>query len=150
MATAATTGDLGLGPLVAGVFAQFEPNPTVLVFQLYLVLLAVAALGLAAVPETVTPRRRLTLRFEGFRIPQPARREFVAAAMAGFAALALLGLFTALAPSFLRRELLVTNHAVVGLMIFLLFAASTLTQIGFGRSGSSTRIGLGGSSWPWR
>jgi MFS family permease len=144
VATAATTGGLGLGPLVAGLLAEYGPNPTVLVFEVHLLLLAFAAVGLAVVPETVSSRRKLILKFEGFRIPQPARREFVAAGAAGFAALALMGLFTALAPSFLGSVLHVTRPTLGGLVVFLIFAASTGTQIALGRypSHSSMRLGL--------
>lgn len=145
VATAAATGGLGLGPLVAGFFAEFAPNPTVLVFQVYLLLLAVAVVSLAVVPETVAERRRLDLRFVGFRIPESAKRQFLAAAATGFAALALLGLFTALAPSFLRGALQVRNLALGGALVFLMFAASTVVQIVLGRQPpqSSTRLGLG-------
>src|SRR5438067_5312411 len=47
VATAANMGGLGLGPLVAGLFAQYGPDPTVLVFEVYLLMLAVAAAALA-------------------------------------------------------------------------------------------------------
>jgi MFS family permease len=40
-----------------------------------------------------------------------------------------LGLFAAVAPAFLGQELGVTNHAVVGLVVFVVFAASTAGQI---------------------
>lgn len=144
VATAATTGGLGLGPLIAGLFAQFGPHPTVLVFQAYIVLLLLAGLGLAVVPETVRTRTRLRLQFVGFGIPRDARAPFLAASVAGFAALALLGLFTALAPSFLGGALHQRNHAVSGFVVFLIFAASTLTQLTMSRlpSGVSTRFGL--------
>ena len=69
VATVANTGGLGLGPLIAGLFAQYLPRPTVLVFEVYLAFLAVAALAVAWVPETVPPRQRLTVRFAGFGIP---------------------------------------------------------------------------------
>jgi MFS family permease len=145
VATVATTGGLGLGPLLAGSLAEFAPNPTVLVFQVHLVLLAFAALALAVVPETVPSPSRLVLRFAGFRIPQLGRREFVAAGATGFAALALMGLFTALAPSFLGGVLHVTRPTIGGLVVFLLFGASTVTQIVVGRYPShlNMRLGLG-------
>lgn len=144
MATVAATGGLGLGPLMAGFFAEYAPNPTVLVFQVYLLLLVVAGLGLAVVPETAPSRSKLDLRFVGFRIPESAKRQFLAAAAAGFVALALLGLFTALAPSFLGGVLDVGNFAVRGTLVFLIFAASTVAQIVLGRSPThvSTRLGL--------
>ncbi|MDQ4149501.1 MAG: MFS transporter [Actinomycetota bacterium] len=80
----------------------------------------------------------------GLRVPEAARREFFSAGTAGFAALALLGLYTALAPSFLGGVLHVTRPSVGGLMVFLIFGASTLTQIALGKvpSHTSARIGL--------
>ena len=39
-ATAANMGGLGLGPLIAGLFAQYAPHPTTLVFEVYLAVLA--------------------------------------------------------------------------------------------------------------
>ncbi len=79
VATAVNMGGLGLGPLIAGLFAQYAPHPTVLVFEVYLAVLAVAGLCLFLVPETVSPRRRPTLRFAGLAIPERGRGEFVAA-----------------------------------------------------------------------
>jgi MFS family permease len=79
VATAANMGGLGLGPLIAGLFAQFGPDPTVLVFEVYLALLAVAAVGLLFVPETVGDRQPLSLRFAGLGIPRAGRSEFIAA-----------------------------------------------------------------------
>ena len=49
--TGANMGGLGLGPLVAGLFAEYGPNPTVLVFEVYLGLLAVGAVFLLAPPK---------------------------------------------------------------------------------------------------
>jgi MFS family permease len=58
VATAANMGGAGLGPLIAGLFAEYLPQPTVLVFEVYLGLLTIAALAVAFVPETVTRRQR--------------------------------------------------------------------------------------------
>ncbi len=129
VATAANMGGLGLGPLIAGLFAQYGPNPTVLVFEVYLAILAVAAVGLLVVPETVSNRERLTLRFSGLGIPAAGRSEFVAAGVAGFVAFSLLGLFSALAPSFLGGVLHEDSHAVGGAVVFAIFGAATLTQL---------------------
>ena len=54
VAAAANTGAAALGPLMAGLFAEYLPQPTVLVFEVFLGFLAAAALALAFVPETVT------------------------------------------------------------------------------------------------
>ena len=143
VATAANMGGLALGPLIAGLFAQYAPHPTTLVFEVYLAVLAVAGLCLLLVPETVTPRRRPALRFAGLGIPEQGRSEFIAAAVAVFAAFSLLGLFAALAPTFLGSILHQNNHAVQGGAVFLLLAVGTLTQLALARF-SSRRVVLAG------
>ncbi|HEX3492263.1 MAG TPA: MFS transporter [Streptosporangiaceae bacterium] len=129
VATVANMGGLGLGPLIAGLFAQYLPRPTVTVFEAYLAALAAAALALLFIPETVSPRRRPALRFTGLGIPSAGRGEFVAAAAAAFSAFSLLGLFSALAPTFLATVLHEHGHAIAGAVVFLLFAAGTVTQL---------------------
>jgi len=143
VATAANMGGLGLGPLIAGLFAQYAPHPTVLVFEVYLALLAAAGLCLFLIPETVSPRRRPALRFVGLGIPEQGRGEFIAAGTAAFAAFALLGLFAALAPSFLGSVLHQNSHAVQGGVVFLLLAVGTLTQVLLARF-NSRRVVLAG------
>jgi MFS family permease len=143
IATAANIGGLGLGPLIAGLFAQFGPNPTVLVFEVYLGLLAVAAIGLEFVPETVRDRQKLSLRFAGLGIPRVGRSEFIAAGVAGFAAFSLLGMFTALAPSFLSDVLHEPSHAVGGAVVFALFGVAAATQLLLARFPSRTVIVFG-------
>ena len=143
VATAANMGGLGLGPLIAGLFAQYAPQPTVLVFEAYLAVLAAAGLCLLLVPETVRPRRRPALRFAGLGIPVLGRSEFIAAGAAGFAAFSLLGLFAALAPTFLGNVLHENSHAVQGGVVFLLLAIGTLTQVALARF-NSRRVMLAG------
>ena len=133
VSTVANTFGLGLGPLLAGLFAQYLPRPTVLVFEVYLVLLAAAALAVAWVPETVQHRQRLSIRFSGFGFPPSGRDEFLAAGVAGFAAFSLLGIFSALAPTFLGDVLHEHNHAVAGAVVFMIFAISAATQVVAGR-----------------
>ena len=132
-ATVVNTGGLALGPLFAGLFAQYLPRPTVLVFEVYLALLAAAAVAVAWVPETVQHRQRLSIRFAGFGIPSAGRTEFLAAGMAGFAAFSLLGIFSALAPTFLGGVLHQHSHAVAGVIVFMIFGISAATQIVAGR-----------------
>src|SRR5690242_6026321 len=143
VATAANMGGLGLGPLIAGLFAQYGPHPTVLVFQVYLAVLAAAGLCLFLVPETVSPRRRPVIRFAGLGIPERGRGEFVAAGVAAFAAFSLLGLFAGLAPTFVASVLHEPNHAVQGAVVFGLLAVGTVTQLVLARFGSR-RVVLAG------
>jgi MFS family permease len=145
VATVANIGGLGLGPLVAGLFAQYLPYPTTTVFEVYLGVLAIAALCLLLIPETVSPRVRPTPRFAGLGIPEHGRGEFLAAGAAGFSAFSLLGLFAALAPSFLGNVMHENSHAVQGSVVFLLFAVAVGTQVFAWRSPSRQVVmtGLG-------
>lgn len=130
VATAANIGGLSLGPLAAGLLAEFAPSPTVLVFEVYLGLLALTALSLVLVPESLPPpRHRPSLRFTGLGVPEQGHGEFWAAAVAGFSAFSLLGLFSALAPAFVGGVLHQHSHAVQGAIVFLLFGVGALTQV---------------------
>jgi MFS family permease len=143
VATAANMGGLGVGPLVAGLFAQYAPHPTTLVFEVYLAVLAAAALIVLLMPETVLPRTRPALRFAGLGIPERGRGEFIAAAVAAFAAFALLGLFSSLVPGFIGDTLHEGSHAIQGAVVFLLLAVGTVTQVALSRF-SSRRVVLAG------
>jgi MFS family permease len=143
VATAANMGGLGVGPLVAGLFAQYAPHPTTLVFEVYLAVLAAAALIVLLMPETVRPRARPALRFAGLGIPERGRGEFIAAAVAAFAAFALLGLFSSLVPGFIGDTLHEGSHAIQGAVVFLLLAVGTVTQVALSRF-SSRRVMLAG------
>jgi MFS family permease len=129
VSTTVNMGGLGLGPLLAGLLAQYAPQPTVLPFLVQLGLVAIAGLGLLVVPETVSRRSALSLRFRGLGIPLAGRAEFIAAGCAGFAAFSLLGLFSSLVPTFLSGVLHDTSHAVAGAVVFLAFAVGACTQL---------------------
>jgi MFS family permease len=141
--TVANTGGLGLGPLLAGLCAQFLPRPTVLVFEVYLALLAAGAVAVVLVPETVPQRQKLSIRFAGLGLPSTGRKDFLAAGVAAFTAFALLGIFSALAPSFLGDVLHQHSHAVAGLVVFTLFGVSAATQIVAGHFEDRRVVSLG-------
>jgi MFS family permease len=141
--TVANTGGLGLGPLLAGLFAQYLPHPTVLVFEVFLALLAAGAIAVVLVPETVPQRQRLSIRFAGLGFPSTGRNDFLAAGMAAFAAFALLGIFSALAPTFLGGVMHQHSHAIAGLVVFMLFGISAATQIVAGHFEDRRVVSLG-------
>lgn len=132
-ATAANIGGLGLGPVLAGALAEYLPSPLLLPFAVHLGLLAAAAVCILASPETVEVGRRARLRLQRLRVPQEVRPAFVTAAISGFAGFMVLGLFTALAPAFLGEVLGVNNLALIGLVVFSLFGASTAGQMSLQR-----------------
>ncbi|MGP9022880.1 MFS transporter [Streptomyces sp. BR1] len=135
VATAANMGGLGSGPLLAGLIAQYAPDPLRQVFFLDLVLVAVAVVGVLLIPETVRDRHGRPRGPRRLRVPPSVRPSFVPAAMAGFAGFATLGLFTSVAPSFLKEVVGVGDPAVSGTVVFLAFAASMAGQLLMGRVG---------------
>lgn len=92
VSTAANMGGLGLGlgTIVAGLFAQYGANPTRLVFWAYLASLVPAFLAVIVTPETVTARQRPAMSVRRPTIPdrRAARTEFLRAATAVLAAFA--------------------------------------------------------------
>jgi MFS family permease len=145
---AVNMGGLGLGPVVAGVLAQYAPAPLTLPYVASLVLLVPAAVGVAVVPEPVrdaTSWRGASLRPQRLRVPSEARPVFVRSVIAGFAGFAVLGLFTAVSPSFLAQVLDVHNHAADGFVVFSLLAASTVGQLASSRLGEQAAL-VGGSA----
>jgi hypothetical protein len=72
---------------MAGLFAQYLPQSTVLVFEVFLT---------------------------GLAIPADGRREFIGAGAAAFAAYTLNGLFASLVPGFTTAFLHHANYAVAG------------------------------------
>ncbi|NJQ07699.1 MFS transporter [Streptomyces lonarensis] len=129
-ATAANMGGLGCGPLLAGVLAQYAPAPLRTPYLVHLGLLVVAVVVTALLPETVRGARATGWpRPRAPRVPREVRSVFAPAALAGFTGFALFGLFTSVAPSFMERELGVTNLAVAGAVVFSAFASSTLGQL---------------------
>ena len=58
--TSVNVGALGIGPLIAGCLAQWARWPLTLSYLVFIALGALMLVGLAAVPETGSPRPRLT------------------------------------------------------------------------------------------
>ncbi len=129
VATAVNMGGLGLGPLIGGLFAQYARWPTHLVFVADLVLIAFATAGLWKTPETVAIKPHPNLRPQRLSVPRAVRGVFIPASIAGFAGFAVLGLFSAVAPSFLGKVMGFSNLALTGFVVFVVFAASTLGQL---------------------
>jgi MFS family permease len=128
VATMANMGALGSGPLLTGLLSQWAGSPLRLTFWVDLALLVPAAIGIWAMPEPVASTSRAQLRPQALRVPREMRSTFIEAALAGFAGFAVLGLMTAVTPDFLGQELGVTSRAIVGLVVFALFAASLAGQ----------------------
>ena len=126
-AVVANLGGLGAGTLLAGLLAQWAPNPLRAPFAVDLGLVVVATGGLLLAPETVT-RGAFSLRIQRLGVPAEAAAVFVRAALAGFAAFAVSGVFSSVAPEFLGLGLGHHSPALAGLLVFVLFLMSVAGQ----------------------
>lgn len=129
IATAANIGGLGLGPLIAGLLAEYLPQPLRLTFVVDIVLLVVAAVAVFLAPETVRVARGARPHMQRLSVPADVRGTFLRASIGGFAGFAVLGLFTAVSPGFIAGVLQIDNHAATGAVVFAVFASSATAQI---------------------
>jgi hypothetical protein len=137
--TSVNVGALGVGPLVAGVLAQWTGRPLSLPYVVFIALGALALFGLAAAPETGAPSRHASATLAVARIPVPA----AAATIAAFAAS---GLFAGLAGLFLATTLHRPSHALSGATLFLIFSSGVASQLATARLRASRVLALGMSS----
>jgi MFS family permease len=129
VATAANLGGIGVGPLVAGILAQWVADPLTVPFLVFGALLLVALVGLLVVPETKQPPVELPrYRPQRVSVPAAARGRYFAAAVGGLIAFAAFGLFTSLAPTFLAETLGDTSRALAGAAVFAVFASAAVVQ----------------------
>ncbi|MEY9836272.1 hypothetical protein [Streptacidiphilus sp. EB103A] len=119
MSTAANIGGLGVGPLVSGILAQYLGAPLRMPYLVFGTLLLIAVAAVALTPETVGTRSLKPL-------PRPQRISvdhgdpvgYISACAAGFAAFAVFGLFTSVAPGFISGTLPQSSRALAGLVVF--------------------------------
>ena len=141
VATAANLGGIGIGPLGAGLLAQFVPSPLVIPYVIFGGALVVLALLIAFAPETASrPDPRPAWRPQRVAIPASARGTFFAATGAAAAAFAVFGVFNSLVPGFLAGTMHETSYAVAGAVAFSAFAAGAVAQIALGRTGIATTL----------
>jgi len=131
IATSTNFLGLGFGALVSGLLAQYEPWPLRLVFIVFLVALVVVTILVWRTPETIAKPggvNQISMRPQ-LSVPQEIRARFVAPAVTGFGAMALVGFYAALAPSILAQQLQETNHAVAGALFFELAIVAAVSIV---------------------
>jgi len=168
LATAVNLGGLGCGVLLAGILATVGPAPLRLPFWVDLGLLIIAFAAVLHMVEPVrragrpgspaqlsparlSPARLSPARFSPARgfavqrlhVPAQVQPTFIRAAAAGFAAFALFGLFSAVAPTFLASVLHQTSPALAGGVVFILFASSAAGQLAVPRIPGPTGLPVG-------
>jgi MFS family permease len=144
VATAANLGGIGLGPLIAGLLAQYVGDPLHVPYLVFQALMLLGALAVSLAPETVEPVHR-KYRPQRVSVPRSARGRYFAAGAAALVGFAVFGLFTSLAPTFLAGTLHQRSHALAGVATFAVFGAAALAQILLARArlGRQVATGLG-------
>jgi hypothetical protein len=132
--TSVNVGALGIGPLVAGCLAAWVIRPLTVPYLVWIVLGAVALVGLAAAPETAARTAN--------RAPFPVRLP-VAAGAATLAAFAANGLFAGLSGLFLATTFHNPSPALAGATLFIVFFAGVVSQLATGRLRASHVFALG-------
>jgi MFS family permease len=145
VSTAANLGGIGVGPLVAGILAQWVGAPLTVPYLVFIALLAVALAAAFLSPETrKRPEPRPAYRPQRVSVPRQARGRYFGAALGAAIAFAAFGMFTSLAPSFLAGTLHHTSAALAGATAFSVFAAGAIAQM-FVAGRSSNEAVVGGS-----
>lgn len=142
LAVAANLGGLGAGQLLAGVLSQYAPLPLQLCFIVDLALVVLAAGAILLIPETVE-RRETRWRFQRLSIPPGVRAVFVPASIAGFCGFAVFGVYGSVVPSFMAKVLHLPNHALLGLLLFMLLAFSVAGQLAVHRLSERVALPVG-------
>jgi MFS family permease len=125
-ATIANVGGLGAGPVLAGLLVQYVPRPLQTSFIVHIVLVVLAVSAVLLAPETSARTGRIG--FQRLSVPAEVRQVFVTGATATFAGFAVMGLFSAVAPSFVSGVFGIGNHAVAGAVAGSTFVASAVVQ----------------------
>jgi MFS family permease len=144
VSTAVNIGGIGFGALVAGVLAQYVDSPLRTPYLVFAALLLISILAVIVTPETVEEKPvRPAYRPQRMSADHGDRPGYIAAAAAGFASFAVFGLFTSVAPGFVRGDLHHSSPALAGLVVFAVFgpaaAAQTLTR----RMRPGAKLGVG-------
>ncbi len=123
------------GPLIAGVLAQFAPEPLRLPFILYLVLLGGICIAIFFAPETLADPKRMGEVSLKPRLGVPRRIwfQFVAPAATSFATFALIAFYAALIPNLLAESLHQPAPLVAGAVVCELFGIAAVTILSTGR-----------------
>jgi hypothetical protein len=127
--TSINVGALGIGPLLAGLLAQWGKLQLTLPYLVILGLGAIALASLWVVPETGAPRPHPTPHPEIHTTGPRSARLPVPAAAGTLSAFAANGLFAGLSGLFLATTFHRPSHALAGATLFLVFTAGVVSQL---------------------
>ncbi len=118
------------GALASGLMVVFLPAPTVLIYVALGAIFLAQAVGVVAMPESVTPRpgALASLRPQ-FHLPAHARVPMLLAVPALVAAWSLVGFYGSLGPTLVRRLVGSSSPALGGLVLFAMAGSGALAVL---------------------
>lgn len=134
----------GAGAVISGAFVQWLPAPQHLIYLVLLGLFVLQAVGVAFMPETVTPKpgALASLRPQ-FALPPAARRPLIAAAPAMIACWSMAGLYGSLGPALVHRITGSVNHVYGGGALFVLAASGAVAVLALQNTAPHTSMVIG-------
>lgn len=128
VATIATAGGSGVGPLLGGILAQYAPSPLVLPYIVHIILFIPGFIAILIMSETIKSKSSGSWRLQRPSVPSTIRMPFIMGAVTSFAAWSVMALFMSLLPSYISSLMGIHNLAVTGGVIFLVFVSSAIMQ----------------------
>lgn len=132
-----------VGPISAGVLAQYLPAPLHLSFLVELVLVMVVLVALLMNYPRTPPSGVPRVRISWPSVPAGIRLRYARATCTGVLSWIIPGLFVALAPTILHTTLRSDNSVVAGGVVGLMLVSSALAQLGTRRVGPQVLQVLG-------
>ncbi len=120
-------GGSGAGPLLAGVLAQWAPDPLVLCYLVGIGCIVFAVLGVLSIRDPVQPSGQW--RPQRPSVPAAIRVRFARASLSGASVWAVGALFLSVVPSYAAELLQTSDLALLGAITALMLASSCLAQI---------------------
>jgi MFS family permease len=128
LAGLAQAGGSALGPLVAGLLAEWAPAPLHLSYLVVLGATLVAAIGVARLPERARAEPE-PWRIQVPRVPREIRGDFVRVSLTAALAWATVALSLSIVPSYAGDLLGTTDLALLGSVAAIALAASCVAQV---------------------
>jgi MFS family permease len=130
VATVANIGGLAVGPLIAGLLAQYWGADLRLPYFIFAALLGAATVGVLVAPEgRVLPRPRPKYHPQRLGAPPGARSQFTAALVGALVCFSVFGVFAGLSAAFLAGPLHRPSPALAGLSVCIAFGVGSVTQV---------------------
>ncbi len=126
-AVLAQAGGSSIGPLLAGVLAQWAPAPRVLCYVVALVLALLAAAATLTLPQS--PRASGHWRMQRPSVPQDIRAGFWRASLTATTVWMVAALYLSVVPSYAAKLLDTSNLALLGAIAASLLGTSCVAQV---------------------